>query len=74
MKKLYLRYNHRNDRYGIHNGTEWVNEGFHCGECLKIQINGVWVPTRMEYYDGTWYLVGTAFEGNMLNGLQCEEY
>lgn len=36
-----------NDYYG----------GLHCGTQLEAQINGEWVPTRIEMKDD-WYLVG----------------
>ncbi len=73
--KSYLIYNPANDHYGIDNGIEWMHEGYHCGEALKIRINGVWVLTRMEMdNDSQWYLTGTAFRGKMLNGIQAKRY
>ena len=43
----------------------------HCGDCFDVEINGTWVPTRIESYfaSDVWYLVGTGFEGNNLEGL-----
>lgn len=31
--------------------------GLHCGQCLDVQIDGRWVPTRIEM-SSDWYLVG----------------
>lgn len=69
MKKGTLKLNKMNDRYGIWDGENWLDSGFHCGETLEILINKTWVPTRMEMSwedDGNkWYLVGTGFAGNL---------
>ncbi len=63
-----LSYNNENDRYGIKMGNEWINTGFHCGDCLRVFINGYWVDTCMESsVDREWYLVGTECEGNLEN-------
>ena len=69
MKKGELKHNASNDRYGIWSNGQWLNSGFHCGECLEILINDIWVPTRMEMdwseQGNRWYLVGTGFIGNL---------
>ena len=31
--------------------------GLHCGECFDVNVNGEWIPTRIEKSD-KWYLVG----------------
>jgi len=33
--------------------------GFHCGDCLNIQINNTWHPARIEYSHKrkSWYIV-----------------
>ena len=33
---------------------------FHCGDTLEVEINGVWVPTRVECGNNGYYLVGLA--------------
>lgn len=41
--------------------------GFHCGECLQVQIAGEWLDTSMEMDwstgKGVWYLTGTDVRG-----------
>ena len=45
-------------RYDIRFDLERFYGGLHCGECFEVSsgIDGVWLPTRIEYSDG-WYLV-----------------
>ena len=43
-----LGYNSQNDRYGLLVSDLWEDSGFHCGECLQVQIDGEWVDTSME--------------------------
>ena len=31
--------------------------GLHCGDCLDVEMDGDWVPVRIEM-DEDWYLVG----------------
>jgi hypothetical protein len=62
-----LGYNSQNDRYGLLVSDLWEYSGFHCGECLQVQIDGEWVDTSMEMDwttgRGEWYLTGTKIRG-----------
>lgn len=62
-----LGYNSENDRYGLLVCDLWEDSGFHCGECLQVQIDGKWVDTSMEMDwstgRGVWYLTGTDIRG-----------
>lgn len=62
-----LGYNCQNDRYGLLVSDLWEHDGFHCGECLEVMVDGEWVETAMEMAwengHGTWYLVGTPYRG-----------
>lgn len=62
-----LGYNCENDRYGLLVSDLWEDNGFHCGECLQVQIDGEWVDTSMEMDwstgRGVWYLTGTDIRG-----------
>lgn len=59
-----LGYNSQNDRYGLLVSDLWEYDGFHCGECLQVRIDGEWVDTRMEMTsDRQWYLTGTDIRG-----------
>ena len=60
-----LGYNANNDRYGLLVSDLWENDGFHCGEHLEVEIDGEWVPTRMEMTGGKWYLVDTPYIGDL---------
>ena len=61
-----LGYNSDNDRYGLLVSDIWENDGFHCGECLEVMVDGKWVATRMEMSAGReWYLVGTGYKGDL---------
>lgn len=74
MKNEYIEgrlgYNSANDRYGLLCRDLWEYDGFHCGECLEIYIDGEWVPTSMEMDwssgHGVWYLTYTSLKGNDL--------
>ena len=66
-----LGYNSTNDRYGLLISDLWEIQGFHCGDCFEVLIEGEWVPTRIEMsLDRKWYLVDTPFEGDALEYLQ----
>lgn len=67
MNEGFLRKNKRYNRYEL-NGFM-----FHCGDGCEIEINGVWVPTRFEspFDSDIWYLVGTGFEGDEIEGLHA---
>ena len=62
--KDYGRYNFN---YEDSDGDECDYGGIHCGEVFEFQLNGVWVPARVEMSD-TWYLVG--LPGLKLDGLK----
>lgn len=79
-----LGYNSSNDRYGLLVYDLWEIDGFHCGDTLEVWDSDTeqWIPTRMEMHyqpsafwfpkqrnDG-WYLVGTPFSGQALEGLR----
>lgn len=77
-----LGYNTNNDRYGLLVMDLFEIEGFHCGTCLDVWDDATeqWIPTRMEMHflpqgfpcrkNTVWYLVGTPYEGNALEGLR----
>ena len=68
-----LGYNTSNDRYGLLVSDLWEIDGFHCGETLEVwdYEQEQWQPTRMEmHYTNEWYLVGTPFKGQALEGLR----
>ena len=69
-----LGYNSQNGRYGLLNSDLWEHEGFHCGEILDIwdEDDEKWIPTRMEMsIDREWYLVGTPYRGDLIEGLHA---
>ena len=47
-------------RIDIRFGLEEFYGGLHCGECFQVEINGMWVDTRVEYSHehDDWYLIG----------------
>lgn len=65
-----LGYNQDNDRYGLLVSDVWEYDGFHCGECLQVQVNGEWVDTSMEMDwstgSGVWFLTGTDISGDSI--------
>ena len=68
-----LGYNSSNDRYGLLVCDLWEIDGFHCGETLDVwdYEQERWIPTRVEmHYPNEWYLVGTPFSGQALEGLR----
>ena len=63
-----LGYNENNKRYGLLVMDLWEDSGFHCGECLEVQLpdSDKWVPTRMEMnLQKQWYLVDTPYVGDL---------
>ena len=66
-----LGYRAETDRFGLLVGDLWKNnDGFHCGDSLKIKINGEWIKTRIEMtVKGDWYLCNTKLHGMDLNML-----
>lgn len=71
MKQGKLYYSDEMYRYSFvyldEDGTERDYEGLHCGECMEVYLNGIWVPTRIEMGDD-WYLVG--LPGIELSGME----
>lgn len=77
-----LGYNSSNDRYGLLVSDLWEVEGFHCGQSLDVwdADKGEWISTRMEMHyvqqgfpkrkNTGWYLYGTPYEGDALEGLR----
>ena len=60
-----LAYNEETNRIGLLKNDLWINDGFHCGRTMKVQINDEWIDTRLEMNcDDEWYLVGTDIVGN----------
>ena len=56
-KKGTLQYDRESGRFDIHFDDGKCYGGLHCGECLDVRLNEVWVPTRIEMSED-WYLVG----------------
>lgn len=67
-----LGYNSQNGRYGLLVMDLWEIDGFHCGETMEVwdSEQEQWIPTRIEMsWKDEWYLVGTSFSGQDLEGL-----
>jgi hypothetical protein len=47
--------------------------GFHCGNCLDIQLDSKWIPTRVEY-DKDWHLYRLYQSGQIPVGLEVRVY
>lgn len=63
-----LGYNPKTQRYGLLVADLWEHTGLHCGERLEIEVNGVWLKTRMEINPKRqWYLTDTPYCGNLEN-------
>lgn len=60
MRDGTLIYDTRTERMDVRFDLEEYYGGLHCGECMEVEIDGEWVPTRIEMgcSDGQWYLVG----------------
>lgn len=52
-------------RFGIYDNDnkDWQIDGLHCGTAFEVFYKGEWVPTRIEYGGGDWYLVGLPLHG-----------
>ena len=69
-----LSFNDETKRFGVINSMDlWENEGLHCGQCLKVLINGEWVEDRLEMtWDSKWYLVKSKLKEEKLENLKKE--
>ena len=70
MREGILKFNEENNRYGLWDYEKecWIDNGFHCGECLDVFVNGQWIHSRMEMgMQSQYYLVNTKFEKNLEN-------
>ena len=66
MREGRLGYNCENGRYGLLSMDLWIDTGFHCGECMEVLVDDLWVRTRMEMNPAMeWYLVGTPYCGDL---------
>lgn len=52
-----LVYDRETDRIDVRFGLEDYYGGLHCGTTMDVNINGKWIPTRIEM-GNDWYLVG----------------
>lgn len=52
-----LIFDSESGRIDVRFGLEDYYGGLHCGECMEVQIDGKWIPTRIEMGED-WYLVG----------------
>lgn len=66
MKEGILIYDPETERMDIRFGLLDFYGGLHCGECLQVNIDGEWIPTRIELGD-FWYLYGICVAN--INGL-----
>lgn len=74
MKQGTLYYDKECGRYNFdyidEDGHKRDYEGIYCGEVFEFQLNGVWVPARVEMSED-WYLVG--LPGLKLDGLEVRQ-
>lgn len=56
-RKGVLCYDRESGRYDIYMGKGSYYGGLHCGDCFDVEVDGRWVPVRIEMEDD-WYLVG----------------
>ena len=66
MREGVLVYDHEKQRMDIRFGLLEYHGGLHCGDCLEVKIDDLWVPTRLEKCD-FYYLVGIRVAN--INGL-----
>ena len=66
MREGVVIYDHESGRMDIRFGLLDFYGGLHCGECLEVYIDGLWIPTRIEL-GSFWYLKGICIAN--LNGL-----
>ncbi len=57
MKNGKLIYQTDIDRMDIWLSRSEHYGGLHCGQAMDVEINGQWIPSRIEYGEN-WYLVG----------------
>lgn len=70
MKQGILFYDKSCGRYNFYYDEDEMEReygGIHCGEVFEFNLNGVWVPARIEMCND-WYLVG--LPGLKLEGLE----
>lgn len=48
MREGVLVYDERSERMDIRFGMEEYYGGLHCGECMEVELDKEWVPTRIE--------------------------
>lgn len=60
MREGTFIYDSRTERMDVRFGLEEYYGGLHCGEGMEVELDGEWVPTRIEMdcSDRQWYLVG----------------
>lgn len=66
-----LSYNLAEDRYGLLVMDSWYCSGFHCGDCLEVFIDGVWLLCRFEIDGDLWYLAGAPFLGPSFESIEA---
>ena len=66
MREGVLIFDHEKERMDIRFGLLEYYGGLHCGDCLQVKIDNLWVPTRLEKFD-FFFLVGIRV--SKLNGL-----
>lgn len=58
-----LIYDEGSGRMDIRFGLEEYYGGLHCGEGMKVRIDGKWISTRIEMdLNREWYLVGVVVD------------
>ena len=50
-KKGVLCYDRESGRYDIYFGNGSYYGGLHCGDCFDVEMDGDWVPVRIEMDD-----------------------
>ena len=49
MKEGRLGYNSDNKRYGLLISDLWERDGFHCGECMEVMVEGDGFPPESKW-------------------------
>ena len=59
MKEGILVNDARLERMDIRFGMDEYYGGLHCGDCMEVECDGQWIPTRIEMrWPNEWYLAG----------------